>query len=102
VTASEDQPQAIVFDAAFIFRHVGGVDRECICAEVVDAGYESRVATHAVDCAVAPGAHEPRARVGRNSVTQPLLERHPERILQRLLGDVEVSEEADQCGQDSS
>ena len=30
---------------------------------------------------------------------RPLLERHRERLLQRLLGHVEVAEEADQCGQ---
>ena len=34
-----------------------------------------------------------------HAVARPLLERRPERVVQRFLGDVEVAEQADQRGE---
>src|SRR5882762_9511063 len=46
--------------------------------------------------------HEPRSGIGRHAVARPLLERGPERVVQRLLGAIEVAEQADQRGQDAA
>ena len=45
---------------------------------------------------------EPRARIRRHAFERPTLDRRRERILQRLLGEIEVAEEADQGGKDAS
>src|SRR4051794_20859153 len=60
---------------------------------------ESRIATHAVDRSIAARAYEPRARVVGLALAWPLFERRAERILQRLLGGVEIAEETDQRGE---
>lgn len=40
--------------------------------------------------------------MGRHSLHRPLLERRRERILQRLLGEIEIAEETDQRGEDAA
>src|SRR2546423_2920580 len=54
------------------------------------------VAPDAVDRGVASGRDEPRARVGRRAVARPPGRGRGEGLLRGLLGEVEVSEEADQ------
>lgn len=45
---------------------------------------------------------EPRARVGGRAFDRPLLDRRRERVLKRLLGEIEVAEEADQRRQNAA
>jgi len=63
---------------------------------------EPVIATDAVDGPIAAGADQPCARVGRNAVALPLRHRDRERVLQRLLGHIEVAEEADERCERSS
>ncbi len=42
------------------------------------------------------GRHQPRPRPFRNALPRPLLDRRGEGVVERLLGEVEVAEEADQ------
>ena len=44
---------------------------------------------------------QPGARVPRDAGTGPLLDRGRECVVQRLLGEIEIAEEADQRGQDT-
>jgi hypothetical protein len=60
------------------------------------------IAADAVDRSVPSGGHEPRARVGRRPLARPALGRDRERLLGGFLGEVEVAEEADQAGEDTS
>jgi hypothetical protein len=55
---------------------------------------EARVPAQAVDGLEAAGGHEPRTRVRRHAVTRPLFQRRPERVVQRLLGEIEIPEQA--------
>jgi hypothetical protein len=55
---------------------------------------------NAVDRAVARGHHQPRRGVGGRSIARPSLGCERERLLDGLLGEIEVAEEADQRGQD--
>jgi hypothetical protein len=55
-------------------------------------------APQAVDRAVARGAHDPAPGVGRDPVARPALHRRGERLLNGLLGKVEVAEDPDQGG----
>ena len=53
-------------------------------------------ATQPIDCAVARGRGDPRPRVVRNTAPGLGFERRDERILQGLLGQVEITEHADE------
>ena len=54
------------------------------------------LAPQAVDRLVARDAGDPGARVVGHALPRPALERDDERLLDRVLGDVEVTEDADQ------
>src|SRR5580765_1028636 len=56
--------------------------------------------TQAVNGAVPRGGGDPAARVGRQSGCRPPLARDHERLLDHLLGDVDIAEETDQGGDD--
>ncbi len=60
---------------------------------------EPRASAYAVDGLEATGRYEPRARIRRDAVARPLLERRSESVVQRLLGEVEVAEQTDQRGE---
>jgi hypothetical protein len=54
------------------------------------------LAPYAVDRAVAGGGDDPRARVVGRSIARPAFERGCERVLNCVLGELEVAENADQ------
>ncbi len=64
-------------------------------------GIERRAATQPIDSAEASGRHQPRARIGRHPVKRPSLDGCRKRVVQRLLGEVEITEEADERGKDT-
>ena len=59
-------------------------------------GLQRALAAQAVDRLVARDPRDPGAGVVRDAVARPALERDDERLLHRLLGGVEVAEDADQ------
>jgi hypothetical protein len=63
-------------------------------------GGECSLAADPIDGAVTGSDGEPRARVGGRALARPSLGRGGERLLDGLLGEVEVAEEADQRGED--
>jgi hypothetical protein len=63
---------------------------------------ERAVAADAVDRPVASGGREPRARIGRRSVAWPAFRRESERVLGRVLSQVEVAGKTDQSGEDAT
>ena len=56
----------------------------------------------AVDGLEAAGRDEPRAGIGGHAVARPLLDGGREGLVKRLLGQIEVAEEADQGGEDAA
>jgi len=52
-----------------------------------------------VDRLVAADIDQPRPRIGRRIGGRPALQRHREGILQRVLGEIEIADQADQCRQ---
>jgi hypothetical protein len=63
---------------------------------------ERAIAADAVDRAVARGGQQPGARVGGRPLAGPALGGDRERFLGGFLGEVEITEEADQAGQDAA
>ena len=80
--------------------HAAGIDDRDVglVADLVER-IEPRAPAHAVDGLEASGRHQPRARIGGHAVARPLLQRGPEGVVQRFLGDVEVAQQADQRGE---
>ena len=100
MAAGEDQPQAIVGDRAHLVLLVRlsprchGLERRQLGALVLEAA----LAADPVDRLVARGGHDPRGRVVGHPGRGPALKRDHERLLDRLLGEVEVPEDARQRG----
>lgn len=57
------------------------------------------LSTDSVDRPVAAGAHQPGHRLIRHAIAGPSFSRDDERLLRGFLGEVEIAEEADECGQ---
>src|SRR5439155_12965676 len=98
VAAREEELEPLVRDGRLVhvdlhgFRHV----------EQPDLLRERAIAADAVDRTVARRGHEPGARVGGRPIAGPALRGGRERLLGGFLGEVEVTEEADQAGEDAA
>src|SRR5262245_572870 len=101
MAAREDQPQPIVLDVLGFT----GYGAHGLCLEALGQlrlrSVEAGAAAHGVDGLEAAGGHEPRTRVGRRPRVWPLLDRGREGLVQRLLGELEAAEEADEGGEDA-
>src|ERR671914_766814 len=62
----------------------------------------TRLATQAIDRTVTCSGSDPPSRVGRQAFARPLAQCDRERFLNRILGNIDVTEDADQCGNRSS
>src|SRR2546425_2941639 len=102
MAAGEDQPQPIVLDALLVpGGGVAGVGIQS-AGELRQRCVEPGAPAHAVDGLEAAGRDEPRPRVGGYAVTRPALHGSREGVLQRLLGHVEVAQQADQRREDAA
>ncbi len=100
MAAGEHEPQPVVLD-------VFGSPRRRIVGAAILLGIlvervEPRAPADAVYGLEATGRNQPRPRVGRHAVARPLFECRPESVVQRLFGDIEVAEQADQGGEDAA
>ena len=98
VAAGEDQPQAVVGELLALHGLL-----LCLRPQPLEAGedlglhLERALAAQPVDRAVAGDPGDPGARVVGQPVARPSFERNHEGVLNRLLGEVEVAEDADQA-----
>ena len=99
MAAGEDQPQPVVAHRAHLLGRARRRARaaSAACGVPVVAG---RLPAEPVDGPVAGRGDDPAARVGRHAVDRPALDGDGERLLDRLLGEVDVAEDADQGGDD--
>ena len=96
MAARENQSQPIVSDALFV-SPCGRIDNpEIGVLAVLVQRIETLAPPDGIDGLEPSGGDEPRARVVRHAVARPLLQRRPEGVVQRLLGDVEVAQQANQ------
>jgi hypothetical protein len=102
VAAGEDQPQPVVDDRALVIHRrllVLGVQAHQLGKAVGAVGHRP-VPAQAVDRPPPGGGGDPRPRVGRDAVAPPLRDGGLERVLHRVLGQLEVADLADQRGED--
>jgi hypothetical protein len=102
VAAGEDELEALIGECrvveCFVHRCLHGV----WLVEQAGLLVAFAIPPDAIDRGVARGRDEPRARVGRDAVARPAGRGGGEGLLRRLLGEVEVAEEADQGRQDAT
>jgi hypothetical protein len=99
MTAREDQSQTIVFESLLV--DGDRIDRGLhLLRELRDRGVETHPPAEDVDGLEATGGDEPRERVTRQPVARPFLDRSREGLVQGLLGQVEVTDEPNERGQD--
>jgi hypothetical protein len=97
VAAREDQPKSVVVHRSGL-HFFPRVQKHRLAMSVV----ARRLATESIDPAVLRCGDDPPGRARRKAVFGPTLQRHLERVLDRFLGDVDITEEADQAGDSSS
>jgi uncharacterized protein DUF6596 len=95
----ENQPQPIIFDALVVKgRGVAGLGSELLrdrCLRRVEPG----APPYRVDGLEPARRNEPCAEICGHTLFRPSLERSTEGIVQRVLGQLEVAEQTDQCGE---
>jgi hypothetical protein len=98
MTAGEDEPQPVVRDRAHLVsfprldRGKLGLDLR-VTSELLGLLGERSPAAKAINRPVPGGGRDPRSRVVRHASLGPGLERGHERLLNGLLGEVEVAED---------
>ncbi len=95
VATGENQPQPVVDDVVIL--GIAELERHIRLTRHLAA----RLA-QPVDGLETPRGNEPGARIGRRAVHRPALHRRRERVLKRLLGEIEVAEQADQSGENAT
>ena len=98
VAARENEPEPIVFERLVFER-----DRIDGCfqspGELGDRSIEADAPAENVDGLEAAGRYQPREGVVRQPIARPAFDGRSKRFVQRLLGEVEVADQANQCGQ---
>ena len=95
VAAGEDQAETVVAHGAHLLDGLRfGVEQGGLGMTVVAGGLTAQ----AVDHSVAGGRGDPPAGIGRDAGLSPLLGGDHERLLDRVFGDVDGPEDADQDG----
>jgi len=96
VAAREHEAEPLVGDRLVVHRL--RLDRN----EQLRLPPQRRVAAQPVDRAIPRDRHEPCRRIRRHPVARPALERDRGGVLESVLGEVEVAEDADQGGEDAA
>ena len=93
MAAGEEEPQAVVGahrpSRRDRFIHLAGLRRQLAHALAV-----ARVAPEPVDGLAPSGGHQPGARIARDALGRPVLERRDRRLLDELLREVPVAQDA--------
>jgi hypothetical protein len=102
VAAGEDEAKPVVLHWSHLLGHAGIFVARREHPRLVEQFPSTRLAAQAIDGAVAGGDRDPAARIGRQAGARPLAEGDGEGVLHGVLGDVDVTEHADQGGDGSA
>ncbi len=99
MAAGENQPQPVVVHALLVVS--AGVARGGLEAfgDLAERGVEPGALAHGGDRFESAGRDQPGARVGGEAIARPLFDGGGERVVHRLLGEIEIAEQADQGGE---
>src|SRR5262245_11966353 len=97
MAAGEDQSESVVAHWPVLFPVVAGAARyACDCSELLMKLVAACRAAQFIDCAPSCGRNYPPRRVGRDAVASPPLTCHDECVLNRVFGERDVAEDANQ------
>ena len=96
MAAGEDQAQAVILDRLRLWL-LGDQFRFQPLRHLLIGNIKARLAPQLVNHLKTPGGNQPGARVLRNPLTRPLVERRGKGLLQRLFREIKVTEQANQC-----
>ena len=105
MAAGEDKAKPVVGEAAVAPEAHVVLLSSAVGEVALELGELQRLETSApdpVERPVARGRGDPGTRVARNAIAWPGLERGHERVGERLLGEVEVAQDADERGKDAA
>ena len=95
MTAGENEAEAVI-------DHVVVLDLGSLLRDIEFTGDFAPALAQPVDRTEASRRNQPGPRAGRYAFYRPALDRRRERILKRLLGEIEVAEETNQSGQNAA
>src|SRR5437773_6351158 len=95
VTAGENEAKAVIY-------HVVVLDLGSLLRYIEFTGGFGPALAQPADRTEASRRNQPGPRAGRYAFYRPALDRRRERILKRLLGEIEVAEETNQSGQNAA
>jgi hypothetical protein len=101
MAASEDEAEAVILHRSRFLGNAG-VGLWSKHGHLDDQFLSASLASEAVDRSIAGGGRDPAAGVGRQAVARPRAQRDRERLLDCVLGEVDVAEGADQSGDRST
>ncbi len=93
MAAGEDQPQAVVFEVFTL--PFGLVVAVQLIGQQAQGCVETCPLAQPVDGLEATSRDQPGARIGRQTVTRPLLHRRDKGVMQGFLGQLEIAQQAD-------
>jgi hypothetical protein len=96
MAADQNQPQPVVLDGRIVPTHRIRSAVSEPPGQLGERGVKRRTPAHGIDGFEAAGRDNTRARIRGHAVARPLLHCRGERVVQGLLGEVEVAEQADQ------
>jgi hypothetical protein len=81
-----------------------GVRRRCLQLDrdSFQGSVEPRTPANPIDRLEATGRHQPPIGIGGHALTRPSLDGGGERLVHRLLGEIEIAEKADERGKDAA
>jgi hypothetical protein len=102
MAASEDETEAVVLHGSCLLRlaEVAAFGRQH--SHLDDEFLSASLAAESVDRSIAGSGRDPAARVGRQAIARPGGQGDGERLLDCVLGEVDVAEGADQGGDRSA
>ena len=101
MAAREDQPQPVVINALFGYGRLAG-HRLDLIGQACERRVEPRPAPDGVDCLESTCRDEPRPWIVGHAIARPLLHGGDERVVQRLLGEIEIAKKTDEGGKDAT
>src|SRR5579863_389170 len=96
MTARKDQPQPLVRQRTRPFNLFTVAAALCHPDQLLAAIVEASLLAYSIDRLVARDADNPRARILRQPVAMPLLDRARESLLRRIFRQIEISEHANE------
>jgi hypothetical protein len=102
MATGKDEAKPVVIEMPFVpARRIEGFDLQLV-RDVIEGAIEASAAADTVDGFESACRHQPCVRISGDTVARPLLHGRHDCVVQRFFGHVEISEEANQGGENAT